>query len=369
MGLAGAPNRKRAVVTGGLGFIGAHVAERLVAEGYRVLVIDAPPEDSAGGLGAAGDMGAARGIGDVALVDVATADAQRVVEAFRPALVVHAAAQTSVAQSVADPVGDTVTNVTGTVHMLEGARRVGAAGFIYLSSAAIYGEAIATPIDEGHPTQPLSPYGISKLAATRYVQHYRATGRLATAALIPANVYGPGQSAVAEGGPVVAAFVRAAALGEPLQIAGDGEQTRDLLYVDDMVQAIWQVWHRLAAGSSSAVREVAATQGPKAEDSTSAPRSCSTALFSPGSDATFNISSGRETSINQLAATVERAAGRPLTCLRLPARPGDIDRSCLSSQRAERVLGWRARVDLGEGLARTLAWWRNLLPAEGASSG
>lgn len=329
---------RRAVVTGGLGFIGAHVAQRLVAEGYRVLIID-----SANSTPPATPPAVAA---EVVVSDVADPTAADAVERFRPDLVVHAAAQTRVPASLADPLGDAMTNVLGTLSMLEAAVRARAHALVYLSSAAIYGEAVTIPIGEDHPTQPLSPYGLSKLAATRYVEHYQASGRLPTATLVPANVYGPGQLSDAGSGAVVAAFARAAARGEPLQIAGSGEQTRDLVFVDDVVDAVWRVWCWLAAGGADAAREAAA-----------APDSAIARPSRPGAEATLNISSGREISINALADAVEQASGRPLARVRLPARSGDISRSCLAPARAERVLGWRAGTGLAHGLQRTLAWW------------
>jgi UDP-glucose 4-epimerase len=252
-----------------------------------------------------------------------------------------------VARSIKDSCRDAEVNVTGTLRMLEAGRKVRSEAFVFLSSAAVYGEAQELPVTENHPARPPSPYGLSKLAAMRYVEYYRASAFMPTATLIPANVYGPGQLA-ADDGDVVAAFARAAVRGEPIQIAGDGSQTRDLIYVGDLVDAIWTAWAWLRA-EATGTAEVAATreEGIDSQHSTRL----------PGSDATFNASTGTETSIGELPDVIEKAAGCRSARLRLPSRTGDIARSRLSPERARAVLGWSPRVSLSEGLSRTLAWW------------
>lgn len=316
--------RPRALVTGGHGFIGSAIVRRLVAAGFYVLVLDRKP-------GQPSDY-------EALALDINTPEASRAFGAFRPDLVVHAAGQTRVGPSLADPVGDARANIMGTLGMLEAARASRSRLFIYLSSAAIYGEQAEIPVKETAPTRPTSPYGLSKLAATRYVDYYRRSGRLPAIALVPANVYGPRQDGGADGG-VVATFLEAARRGEPLPIVGDGRQTRDLLYVGDVAEAVWLCWRAVRDGDG-ALREVAA--------------SGETAGFGA---ATFNLGTGTETSISALAEAVERIVGRSLGRARLPSRPGEIGRSCLCPDRAAAVLGWSAEVTLEDGLRRTYAWW------------
>jgi len=232
---------------------------------------------------------------------------------------------------VADPAADARVNVLGTVKMLEAAREARAGAFLFLSSAAIYGEPVTLPVPESQPPRPLSPYGLSKLAATRYVDYYRDASLLRAATLIPANAYGPRQPSGTDGSPV-AAFMRAAVRGELIEVHGDGRQTRDFVYVEDVVEAVWRAILWLTSGEGG---------------------------WRPSSDspARFNVSTGTETSIADLVSGVERVSGRTLRCRPGPARPGDIRRSCLDPSRARLVLGWTPRVALDEGLARTYAWW------------
>ncbi len=343
----------RAVVTGGLGFIGSAVAARLVGEGYRVLVLDRARPDPGGRTrstypGSANSQGSDPGY-EILEGDVTTAKAVRAVEAFKPSLVVHAAAQTRVPVSVADPLGDAHTNIRGTLQMLEGARLSGSTGFVFFSSAAIYGDAHRLPIPESLAGRPLSPYGLSKLAATRYVQYYRRAGLLPTLTIVPANAYGPGQTAGSDGG-VIAKFVEAAARGEPLPVEGDGSQTRDFIYVDDIVEAVWLGWRWLAGEQARREAAAAVPHG--------VPFPPPRLVEDPAADATFNVSTGRETSIARLAEVLERVAGRRLERAWRPPQPGAIQRSCLSPELARSVLGWAPTVTLEEGLARTLAWRR-----------
>ncbi|HCJ11347.1 MAG TPA: UDP-glucose 4-epimerase, partial [Clostridiales bacterium] len=237
-------NPRRVLVTGGRGFIGRHIAARFAGEGAGVLVLDtapeAPPEEPAAEVPFGRWQKSRPSFSlhhlETARLDVATAEAEDAVVSFSPDLIVHAAAQTRPPRSVADPFDDSRTNVLGTLRMLEAARTVGVKGFIFISSAAIYGDSSVLPLTEDAPHRPLSPYGVSKLAATNYVSYYGRAGLLPALSLIPANVYGPGQQA-GEDGAVVPAFIRAALRGEPVTIEGDGSQTRDFVYVQDVARA------------------------------------------------------------------------------------------------------------------------------------
>jgi len=347
----------RAVVTGGHGFIGSHIVSRLLDEGLEVLVLDLRAEPPAW------LSGRERGW-RVQTLDITTEEAQRAVIDYRPDLVVHAAGQVRVGQSLVDPIGGAGANVIGTLRMLEAARAAGASGLVFFSSAAVYGEPLELPTPESHPTRPLSPYGVSKLAAMSYVEYYRRAGLLPAATLIPANVYGPGQEAGTEGS-VVAAFMEAAVAGSPLHLEGDGRQTRDFVYVGDVVEAVWLTWRHLATaggvwseGAADARREAAATadHGRVLAHTSPAPGLPAPGLPAPGREATFNVGTGVETSVADLGDLIERVSGRGLGRITHPARAGDISRSSLLPRLAQTTLGWRPRVNLPEGLALTLAW-------------
>ncbi len=347
--------KPRAVVTGGHGFIGSHIVSRLLDEGLEVLVLDLRVEPPAW------LSGRERGW-RVQALDITTAAAERAVIDYRPHLVVHAAGQVRVGQSLADPIGGAGANVIGTLRMLEAARAAGASGLVFFSSAAVYGEPLELPTPESHPTRPLSPYGVSKLAAMSYVEYYRRAGLLPAATLIPANVYGPGQEAGTEGS-VVAAFMAAAVAGSPLHFEGDGRQTRDFVYVGDVVEAVWLTWRHLATAGGAwpedageGRREAAATADHGRAPAPGSPDGPAPTPPAPGREATFNVGTGVETSVADLADLIERALGRGLGRVTHPARAGDISRSSLLPRLAQTTLGWQPRVNLPEGLALTLAW-------------
>lgn len=302
---------RRVVVTGGAGFIGSHVVEALAAEGWRVGVVDdlsrgraqyVPPE------------------AELVVAPVQGERAARFVESFRPQAVVHLAAQVSVARSAEDPPGDAQANVLGTIAVAQACARAGVRRLITVSSAAVYGSPRCLPVGEDHPLEPLSPYGVSKLAAEHYTRVLAEQAGLEWCVLRYANVYGPRQDAQAEAG-VVAAFAGAALRGEPLTVHGDGRQTRDFVYVGDVAEATLR------------------------------------ALSVPGAGGrVLNVGTETEVSILELAEAIWRAAGRTGEVPRVHTapRPGDIRRSVLACGQAARVLGFRASVPLPEGLSRTL---------------
>ena len=295
----------RALVTGGAGFIGSHLVDALLARGDDVTVVDHLAERRLPNL--AGATAARLVRGDVREVE-AMAD---VFAAARPEVVFHLAAQIDVRRSVADPAIDAFVNIGGTASVLEAARRSGARRVVLASTAGVYGEPPALPTPEDAPLQPLSPYGAGKVAAESYVELFSRLHGLSGLALRMANVYGPRQSPSGEAG-VVAIFCGAAARGEAARMFGDGRQTRDFIYVGDVVDAF------LAAGDAD-------VQGA------------------------LNVATGRETSLLELGAALglETAAG--------PGRLGEVRRSCLDATAAARALGWRARTPLAAGLERTLA--------------
>jgi len=298
----------RVLVTGGAGFVGSHVVDALVARGDDVHVLDNLATGSRENV----HPDARLHEGDI------RSDAATVFAAVRPELCVHLAAQADVATSVERPDYDADVNVVGTIRVLEAARAHGARIVFSSTGGAIYGECDG-PAGEDAPRRPVSPYGIAKLAAEEYLAGWNRLYGSVHVALRLANVYGPRQLPSLEGG-VVAIFLDRMAAGAETAIFGDGEQTRDFVYVGDVVEAV------LAAGAA------------------------------PGGGV-FNVGTGVETSVNELHEACRRLAGSEQTPAYLPARPGDVLRSAVDPRRAADALGWRARTTLEEGLART---WRTL---------
>jgi UDP-glucose 4-epimerase len=296
----------RAIVTGGAGFIGSHVVDALLARGNEVAVLD----NLATGKRANVADGAVLHEGDI------RSDADAAFDAARPEVVFHLAAQADVGTSVERPDFDAEVNVLGTLRVLEAARRHGAQVIFSSTGGAMYGEC-ERPAREDDPPRPLAPYGTSKLAGEAYLATWNRLHGTRHVALRFANVFGPRQLSKLEGG-VVAIFMERLAAGSPVQIFGDGEQTRDFVYVGDVVAAM------LAA--------TAADGG------------------------VFNVGTGAETSVNALFDACRAVAGSDTQPDYAPARPGDLLRSFLDAGRAERELGWRRQTSLEDGLRTTWEW-------------
>ena len=293
----------RAVVTGGAGFIGSHVVDALLARGDEVHVVDNFATGRTENLDAA------------AIVhehDIRE-PLDSVFGPIAPQVIVHLAAQADVGTSVEQPVLDAEVNVLGTLNVLEAARAHGAQLVFSSTGGAIYGD-VERPAREDDPRRPASPYGTSKLAAEEYLATWNSLHGTSHVVLRFANVYGPRQLPKLEGG-VVAIFLDRMRAGEGVRIFGDGEQTRDFVYVGDVVAAVLA-----SIGRAGGV---------------------------------FNIGTGTETSVNELFAACRRIAGAEAEPEHAPARPGDAQRSVLDVSRAERELGWRPQTALEEGLGRT----------------
>jgi UDP-glucose 4-epimerase len=291
----------RAIVTGGAGFIGSHLVDALVERGDEVVVVD----DLSSGRRENVNPGARLEQRDIrAGFDALGADA-----------VFHLAAQADVQTSMLRPARDAEVNVVGTISVLEAAREVGAPVVFTSTGGAIYGECDG-PADEDAPREPISPYGIAKLCAEEYVRGWGRTHGMRNVVLRLANVYGPRQEAGLEGG-VVAIFLERMARGEEAVIFGDGGQTRDFVYVGDVVRALLA-----AAGLERGV---------------------------------FNIGTGEETTVLDLYRACAAVAGVSGEPRREAARLGDVRRSVLDVSLAETELGWRPEVGLEDGLRRTLA--------------
>jgi UDP-glucose 4-epimerase len=306
----------RIAVTGGAGFIGAHVTSALLRRGADVLVVD----DLSTGSAEAVDSSA-----ELSVLDIRDPELVDLLVGYGPETVVHLAAQTSVTASVADPGFDRSVNLDGTVAVARAAIAAGVQRLVMASTAAVYGEPESVPVPEDAPKRPENPYGHSKLDAERaLVSELRHAG-MDHACLRLSNVYGPGQDAAGEGG-VVAVFCETALAGRPLVVYGDGLQTRDFVYVGDVADAF--------------ARAVATT----------------TVLDGPEGPA-HNVSSGVETQINDLADMVCQAIGSSVDIVHESAREGDVRRSALDPEKASSALGWRSSTPLPAGIARTVEWF------------
>lgn len=318
------------LVTGGAGFIGSHTVAALRAAGRRVVVLDDFSTGRRENLSEwTDDPQVAVVEGDV------RGEVGLLLAGHGPfAAVVHLAAQTSVVRSIAAPIDDLDVNLRATTSLALWAAAAGARRFVFASSAAVYGEPRQVPVAESEPTTPLSPYGAAKRAAELYLGCLGPLHGLQTVCLRLFNVYGPRQDPKSPYSGVVATFLARARAGEPLTIFGDGRQTRDLIYVGDVARAIC-----LAVGAGS--------EGHVLGDMTSG----------PPEPAGINIGTGREVAIVELAAAVQRACGTRAEAITFaPARAGEIARSAARTERAAELLGFRAEVELDEGLRRTAAW-------------
>ena len=317
-----------AVVTGGAGFIGSHVADRLVADGHTIIVVD----DLSSGRRE--NVPEAATFIEASITD--TAAMQAIADEYLPTLWFHLAAQADVRVSVARPVHDAGINVIGTLNVLRAAESTRAPVVFSSTGGAIYGPGSVRPTDESCAAEPLSPYGAAKLAAEAYMaQHARLTG-IAHAILRYANVYGPRQDPHGEAG-VVAIFGGRALAGEDVTIYGDGEQTRDYVYVADVVDAT------VAAANVCTVTPAAPSE-PEDQAAVTVP--------------IYNVGTGMETSVNELWAVIRDVSGADVSATHADPRPGELRASALDATAARRDLGAALDTPLEMGLAATVGWMR-----------
>jgi len=300
----------RVLVTGGAGFIGSHLTDELVARGDAVAVVD---DMSAGRPGRIPEQAI---VHKVSVTDGAALVG--LVAEFAPNLICHLAGQIDVRSSVANPAEDAQVNVIGTVNVLEAARSVGARVLLASTGAVIYGRDAPIPSMEDVLPLPESPYGVAKAGAEQYLLLYNRLHRTNHAVLRFANVYGPRQDPAGQAG-VVAIFCARAIAGERPVIYGDGEQTRDYVYVADAVAAF------LAAADS-------------------------------GRPGTWNIGTGVEVSVLELTRVIGQVAEHQIDPVFAPARPGELLRGALALERAHRDLGWQPATALADGIARVYRW-------------
>lgn len=306
------------LVTGAAGFIGSTLVERLLADGHRVIGVDDLSSGNSENLVVAERSDRF----EFAKADIVDADLISLLGEIKPEVVFHLAAQISVKLSVDDPQRDSSVNVVGTVRLAEAARRAGVRKIVHTSSGgSIYGTPPAYPTNEEMPIDPTSPYAASKVCGEVYLNMFRNLYGLDCSHIAPANVYGPRQDPHGEAG-VVAIFAMALLAGRPTKIFGDGTDTRDYVFVDDVVDAFVR-----ASGEA-------------------------------GGGQRFNIGTGVETSVRQLHTAIAAAVGKPDEPELHPPRLGDLKRSRLDNGRARDVLGWAPQVELTDGVNRTVDFFR-----------
>jgi UDP-glucose 4-epimerase len=318
---------RRALITGGAGFIGSHVADCLVRAGYEVEVLD--------------DLSTGRRDNvpprvPLHVLHVGSPAAAALVRDGRFTVLAHLAAQIDVRASITDPVRDATTNILGTLNLIEAIRHLpeGHRPRVVFASTggALYGDEVETPTSESAATNPDAPYGIAKLATELYLAYYARIWNIEHAVLRFGNVYGPRQPPDGEAG-VIAIFAKRLLTRAPLVVYGDGSQTRDYIYVEDVAEAF----------CAAATCELPAAGVVDAR--------------------AFNVGTGAETSVLDLARMLASVAGIEARIEHAAKRPGELQRSVLDPSKARRLLGWRASVQLREGLARTVAWLESCSPS------
>jgi UDP-glucose 4-epimerase len=302
----------RVLVTGGAGFIGSHIVEKLLVAGHEVAVVDNLTT---------GDLTHLSSEVPFFHTDIREDRLIKQCVQFRPEVIIHQAAQVDIPKSIREPLSDGTVNVMGTLNVLTAAVRSGARKIIYASSCAVYGEPMTDVLVEEHPIRPISLYGTSKWMGEIYLECFQRMFQLDYTILRYANVYGPRQGEKGEGG-VISIFTRNMLAGSSPVIYGDGEQTRDFVFVKDVADANILALHA-------------------------------------GSGQLFNVSTEKRTSIHLLYAQLQELAGKAIPALHQPERPGDIKHSCLSNRRAKEILGWQPRYSLSAGLKETIAYFQS----------
>ena len=302
------------LVTGGAGFIGSTLVDYLIREGHELVVLDNLVSGKSNYINSQAKLYE---------LDICSPAVAQVFAVEKPDVVYHLAAQIDVRISVNDPVFDNQVNALGSLNILDNCREYGVKKIIFASTGgAIYGEAEEIPTTELAPTYPLSPYGIHKLTTEKYCKFYNKVYDLDYTILRFANVYGPRQYKGGEAG-VVSIFIEHAVSGKDCVINGDGLQTRDYVYVDDVVAAL-----------------------SKAKD--------------VNYQGEINIGCGQEINILEIVNAIAISLGSEFTPKYAPAKPGEQNRSCLSYKLANKILDWEPKIDIVEGVKRTIAWTKNL---------
>ncbi len=309
------------LVTGGAGFIGSHLVERLLADGARVRVLDNFSTGARSNLPFAKAFGRRLEVvrGDIRQRGVV----ERATRGVR--VVFHQAAMRSVPRSVKDPLGANANNVTGTLHVLEAARRARVARVVYASSSSVYGDRPDLPKREDQPPAPISPYAVSKAAGEQYAAVWTRLFGVETVGLRYFNVFGPRQDPKSEYAAVIPRFILWGLRGKPLEVHGDGAQSRDFTYIDNVVEA-----NLLAARAASVGGEV------------------------------FNVGCGERVSLLEIIAKLETILGRRLAREHRPLRQGDVPHTLADVSKAKRLLGYSPLVPFDEGLQRTVDYFKTV---------
>lgn len=300
------------LVTGGAGFIASHVVDALIEDGHKVIVVDDL---------STGDQKNLNPQAVFYKLDIRSQEVSEIFDREKPDVVNHHAAQMDVRRAVREPQFDASVNVVGSLNILECARRYGVREIIYASTGgAVYGEPEQLPVDESHPTAPLSPYGLTKHTFEEYLSLYRRLYNISYTTLRYPNVYGPRQNALGEAG-VVAIFTQQMLSGQRPTIFGDGTKTRDYVHISDIVRA-----NLLVIGHDHG--EV------------------------------FNLGWGKEISDFDIFATVRDTLGVEIEPRYREKRPGEIERICLNSTKIHKMLGWQPKLSIKEGVAQTVDWYK-----------
>jgi len=304
----------RVLITGGCGFIGSHLADRLIQAGHIVSVIDNL---------STGNIKNLNGKARLYELDIRDRKIRRVFEKEEPETVFHLAAQINVRKSEEDPFMDTDININGSINVIRNFLNVEKRGkFVFASTGGvIYGETDILPTPETVEPFPLCPYGISKLTVEKYLVYFSAFYNLRFTVLRYGNVYGPRQNAYAEAG-VIAIFSANVLENKPPTIFGDGEQTRDFIYIEDVLKANMTMLDNDVQG-------------------------------------VFNVGTGVETSVNRIFEHIKAASGKDIRKVHSSPRKGEISRSCISHEKITRVTGWKPGVEIGTGIKKTFDWFKS----------
>lgn len=300
------------LITGGAGFIGSHVAHRLVEAGHDVVIVDDLSTGSISNVPTGARFYE---------VDIVSAELDEIFDKERPDVVSHHAAQMNVRRSVSNPLADAQTNVLGSIRVIENSVRLEVSQLIFASSGGtVYGEPDTLPIGEDHGLRPISPYGAAKVAVENLLYGYWVRTGLQYVTLRYGNVYGPGQNPHGEAG-IVSIFLDRLERGVPLTIYGDGEQLRDYVFIDDVVDMN--------------LRALSADAGT-----------------------VFNVGTGLGTTVNQIVGMLDERTGSRMRYDHSVAKPGDLKANVLGTARAAKELGWKPLTDLPDGLDKTILTWR-----------
>jgi UDP-glucose 4-epimerase len=305
------------LVTGGAGFIGSHVVDVLIEAGHTVAIVDNLWEHGGGKLENVNPNA------NFYKIDIRDEALSEVFEKEQPEAICHLAAQHSVKISTDDPAHDAKVNILGLINLLQNATRFGARKIIFSSSGATYGTVEKMPVDETTPQHPESPYGTTKMASEYYLRFWKNMHGLDFTILRYGNVYGPRQDPLGEAG-VIAIFSRQILLNEPVRIDWDGEQQKDYVYVGDVARANLLALHA-------------------------------------GNGETYCIGYGEGTSVNKLYQNLVKEVGHEVEIRRAPKRPGDIYLTYFDCSKAQRELDWKAEIELGEGMHRTINYFKEKL--------